>query len=67
MPMNDKLAVMAVSDRSQGPFVLTDSSGPFYAPGGDELADATGGQQSRNGGARRDTGERGMGKFLPSF
>ena len=26
-----------------------------------------GGQQSRSGGARRDTGERGMGKFLPSF
>ena len=44
MPMNDKLAVVATSDSPAGPFTLVDHGGPdapFYAPGGDELADAT--------------------------
>ena len=41
LPMNDKLAVVAIADHPAGPFTLANASNPFQAPGGDELADAT--------------------------
>ena len=41
MPMNDKLAVVAVADTPQGPFELVDPGKPFQLLGGYGMADAT--------------------------